>query len=147
MKISFSGGNDPYTFSYSHDGIVQNSITTSLNPYIISTKNEGVYELVSFSDVNELGSVSGSAIVTIIESPEALFTLVSDTLSVINSTTSFSDNSNSGSSTINSWLWNFGDNSFGEIVQNPYHSYDSDPGLYKVSLIVSDMNSLHRYNI
>ena len=86
MKISFSGGNDPYTFSYSHDGIVQNSITTSLNPYIISTKNEGVYELVSFSDVNELGSVSGSAIVTIIESPEALFTLVSDTLSVINST-------------------------------------------------------------
>ena len=138
VKISFSGGNEPYTFTYSHEGIVKNSITTSLNPYIISTKNEGVYELVSFSDVNELGFVSGSAIVTVIESPEASFTLVSDTLSVINSTASFSDNSKTGSSTINSWLWNFGDNSFSEIVQNPYHSYDSDPGVYRVSLIISD---------
>ena len=57
---------------------------------------------------------------------------------MINSTASFSDNSKTGSSTINSWLWNFGDNSFGEIVQNPYHSYDSDPGVYRVSLIISD---------
>ena len=101
VKISFSGS-CAYTFVYSHNGVNQNPITTSVNPYIISTIKEGLYELVSFSDVNEIGWTSGSAMVTLLESPEALFSLISDTLSILNSTALFTDNTVPGSSDLNS---------------------------------------------
>ena len=138
VKISFSGAVPPYTFVYSHNSVSQNSITTSVNPYIISTSKEGIYELVSFSDVNEIGWTSGSAIVTVVESPEALFSLISDTLSVVNSTALFTDNTVPGSSDLNSWLWNFGDNSFEQISQNPEHTFENETGIFEVSLIVTD---------
>ena len=138
VKISFSGAVPPYTFVYSHNSVSQNSITTSVNPYIISTSKEGLYELVSFSDINEIGWISGSAMVTVVESPEALFSLVSDTLSVVNSTAFFTDNTVPGSSDLNSWLWNFGDNSFEQILQNPEHTFENETGIFEVSLIVTD---------
>ena len=94
--------------------------------------------MVSFSDVNEIGGTSGSAMVTVIESPEALFSLISDTLSVVNSTALFTDNTVPGSSDLNSWLWNFGDNSFEQIVQNPEHTFENETGIFEVSLIVTD---------
>ena len=72
VKISFSGGTCLY-FLFILIIVLQNSITTSVNPYIISTKKEGIYELVSFSDVNEIGWTSGSIIVTVVESPELYF--------------------------------------------------------------------------
>ncbi len=138
VKISFSGAVPPYTFVYSHNSVSQNSITTSVNPYIISTSKEGLYELVSFSDVNEIGWTSGSAMVTVVESPEALFSLISDTLSIVNSTALFTDNTVPGSSDLNSWLWNFGDNSFEQILQNPEHTFENETGIFEVSLIVTD---------
>ncbi len=49
-------------------------------------------------------------------------------------TVSFTDNS-SGSS-INSWIWNFGDNQI-DTVQNDTHVYDSS-GVYTVQLKISD---------
>ena len=49
VSISFSGV-PPYTFVYSFNGENKGPFTTSLNPYVIETKMEGIYELVSFSD-------------------------------------------------------------------------------------------------
>ena len=65
ITVSFSAATEPYTFTYAINGISQTSITTSLNPYVISTKKEGIYTLTSFSDANEIGAVSGSGIVNI----------------------------------------------------------------------------------
>ena len=49
--------------------VFQNPITTSVNPYIISTIKEGLYELIF--DVNEIDDFS--SMVTLLESPEAFF--------------------------------------------------------------------------
>ena len=141
VSVSFSGATAPYTFVYSYNGVNQNSITTSLNPYIISTKEVGVYDLVSFSDANEVGEVSGSAIVTVVQAPEALFSLVSDTLSVIYPTAYFTDNTIIGSSNLSSWMWNFGDNTISESIQNPEHTFVDESGIFEVSLIVTDQNN------
>jgi PKD repeat protein len=138
VKISFSASIAPYTFVYSVNGVNQNAIITHLNPYIIETNEQGVYELVSFSDANEVGWFSGSAMVTMVEGPEAFFSLISDTLSVIYPTARFTDNTVVGSSNIISWLWNFGDNTFDETVQNPEHTFENATGIFEVSLIVTD---------
>ena len=35
-------------------------------------------------------------------------------------------------------LWNFGDNSFDQIIQNPEHTFENETGIFEVSLIVTD---------
>ena len=138
VKIYFSAAVSPFTFVYEKDGIQQPSITTTLNPYIISTREEGVYTLLSFSDANEVGWPSGSALVTVINPPTALFNLESDTLSVIYPNANFNDFSIQGDATISDWLWNFGDNTFEEIIQNPTHTFKDSSGIFEVSLIIQD---------
>ena len=138
VNISFNGGVAPYTFTYSIDGIVHPPITTSLNPYVISTDYPGVYQLNDFNDANEIGWVSGSALVTICQGPEALFSMISDTLSIIYPTTTFTDLSISGTYPILSWNWDFGDNTFSSQDQHPTHTFDDTPGVYEVSLILLD---------
>lgn len=44
MEISFTG-NAPWTFVYSIDGVPQDPITTSDNPYILTTSEPGAYEM------------------------------------------------------------------------------------------------------
>jgi gliding motility-associated-like protein len=138
VKISFSGSVSPNTFVYSHNGVNKSPITTNLNPYIISTYESGVYDLVSFSDANEVGWFSGSALVTVLKAPEALFSLISDTLSIIYPNAQFTDNSIIGTANISEWTWSFGDNSFDENVQNPEHVFESETGIFEVSLIIKD---------
>ena len=134
VKISFSGGEPPYNFIYSIDGTNQNPITTSVNPYIVNTYTAGSYSLVSFSDVNETGSISGNALVTIKDAPTANFIGTDDTLTILYPSVSLSDVSEGN---ISSWEWSFGDNTNNEFVQNPYHTYDS-LGIYQISLVVTD---------
>ena len=138
VKIYFSAAVSPFTFVYEKDGIQQPSINTTLNPYIISTREEGVYTLLSFSDANEVGWPSGSALVTVIQPPTALFNLESDTLSIIYPNANFNDFSIQGDGTISDWLWNFGDNTFEEIIQNPTHRFKDSSGIFEVSLIIQD---------
>ena len=136
VEISFNGGSPPYNFTYAINGIQQTSITTSLNPHIIETKEEGVYTLISFSDATDLGAVSGSAIVTILEPPLAIFEPQPDTLSIVYTTTYLLNQSEGD---IQSWLWDFGDNSsLDSISSSPYHTF-SDIGIYQVSLVVKDI--------
>jgi len=137
VQVYFSGGISPYTFVYAINGMNQPSIITTLNPHIIQTNQSGVYTLVSFSDANGSGTISGSALVTVLLSPIASFSASpSDTLSVIFPTTQFIDQSVYN---IVSWDWDFGDGG-GSSMQDPYYTYDNINNIYTIELIVTDIN-------
>ena len=136
VEVSFISGLSPYTFIYAINGITQSSITTNDNPYAILTQQEGVYTLTYFSDANTNGSINGSAIVTVLESPTALFTTSSDTLSVLYPSVQLNDFSIGN---IVAWTWDFGDNTANDYTSSPYHIYPQWPTtVYQVSLIVID---------
>jgi len=134
VSVSFTGFS-PFTFNFAINGIVQSPITTTINPYIINTKIGGNYTLVSYNDANEFGSVSGQAMVTILPQPIALFNAQPDSMTVLFTTTQLVDKSLGN---IITWIWDFGDNSANEFVQNPYHTYEDSIGIYQISLIIYD---------
>ena len=111
------------------------SISTMINPYIISSRNEGEYTLINFSDVNEVGGISGQAFIIVLESPIAQFHPNPDTMNILSSESNFIDDSEGN---IVNWNWNFGDNSIADFSQNPFHYYKDSTGAYTVSLIVED---------
>ena len=136
VKVSFSGGIEPYTFVYAIDGVNQPTpAPTTLNPYIIYTNQAGTYTLVSFSDANEIGSISGSAIVAVNQAPEASFITLTDSLSLLYPTVQLNDVS---TGEIVSWDWDFGDNTSNDYIQNPFHTYEDSVGIYQISMIVAD---------
>jgi len=135
VKIYFSGATPPFTFVYAINGVSQPSTITTLNPYVIYTKEEGVYTLTSFA--NGLGLISGSAFVTIYQAPTALFTTTTDTLSVLFPSVQLNDMSTGN---IVSWQWDFGDNTIQDFTSSPYHTYKDSLGIYQISLIVMDDN-------
>jgi len=137
VLVSFTSGTPPYTFVYAIDGVSQTQISTFDNPHIIKTKQAGIYTLQSFSDDLNVGTIDGSAVITVLESPTADFNAYPDTLTILNTTVSLTDKSATDENLI-SWEWDFGDNSALDNSQNPYHTYSTTTGLYDVSLIVSD---------
>ncbi|MBC8474682.1 MAG: gliding motility-associated C-terminal domain-containing protein, partial [Cryomorphaceae bacterium] len=134
VSVSFIGIS-PFTFVYAINGAMQPSITTTVNPHIIKTKEAGDYSLVFYNDANEFGSLSGQAIVTILTPPIAQFKAQPDSMTVLFTTTQLVDKSLGN---ITAWEWNFGDNTSNEFIQNPYHTYKDSIGMYQISLIVSD---------
>ena len=134
VTVSFNGV-PPFKFSYSLSGIMQTTITTSINPYIIKTKRQGEYVLSSFSDANEIGSFSGQALVSVLQSPVADFSISSDSLSILYTTVHLTDKS---SGNIINWQWDYGDNSSYGQTQNPYHTYQQSSDTYQINLIVTD---------
>ena len=137
VKVYFRGGTAPFTFVYAIDGVTQPPVTpTYLNPYILNTKKEGVYTLLSFSDALSVGVTSGSAKVTVFESPTAFFKISDDTLSILFPSVQLTPD------TVNivSWSWNFGDNTPLSNDANPFHTYPESIGFYQVSLIINDNN-------
>jgi PKD repeat protein len=143
IKFDFNGA-PPFTFAYSIDGDNLNWITSQSTPYYLGTKKQGSYVLEFFNDADGPGSISGSGYVTIVKSPSANFIAFPDTLSILNTTVSLTDNSTPNES-IASWQWDFGDNSGTSTDKNPYYTYVheelSQIKLYSVSLIVTDANS------
>jgi len=139
VSVAFNGAVSPYTFVYAIDGISQPSVTTTINPHIINTKQEGIYTLLSFSDDIAVGWVSGSALVTIRQGPTASFEPQPDSMTIIYTTTQLVDKSLADASVnIVSWNWNFGDNTPTNSARNPYHTYKDSVGIYQISLIVTD---------
>ena len=136
VSVSFSGAS-PFTFNFAIDGIVQPTVITSINPYIIYTNIAGDYTLVSYNDANSFGAVSGSGLVTILENPTAIIHLQSDTLSILYPIAHFMSQSIGN---IISWDWNFGDNTINLYSENISHLYDDSSAIYNVSLIVRDIN-------
>ena len=120
VEVSFASGVPPYTFIYAIDGITESSITTNDNPYYIKPKQEGVYTLTYFSDANISGGINGSAIVTVLESPTAIFTTTSDTLSNLYPYVQLNDISLGN---IVAWKWDFGDGSLINSTSKPDHTF------------------------
>ena len=139
LKVYFRGGNPPFRFVYEINGISQPSVKTSSNPYIINTKQDGFYTLLSFSDSLSQGVTSGSAVVKILQSPTADFEAQPDSMTIIYTTSQMIDKSLSDTG-IATWQWNFGDNSANNFSQNPYHTYPDSIDIYQVSLIIEDKN-------
>jgi gliding motility-associated-like protein len=135
VKVSFSGAIEPFTFVYAINGINQPLITTTVNPHIINTSEQGIYTITSFSDANEIGYTAGSALVTVNTSPEALFTTATDTLKILFPSLELNDIT---SGNIISWNWNFGDNTPNIFVKDPYHTYKDSLGIYQISMIITD---------
>mgnify|MGYP000045900489 CR=1 FL=1 len=143
IQISFNGI-APFTFVYSINGTNQPSITTSLNPYIIQSSQEGTYSLVSYSDAVSAGTVSGNAMITLYQAPTAIISTITDTINAIDPSLQFSSSSVGN---IIEQNWNYGDNSPSEITNNPIHTFPlNSEGLgiastYQVSLIITDDNN------
>jgi len=141
LVVSFTG-TAPFTFSYAIDGVVQPQVLpTQDDVFIISTKIAGVYTLNQFNDALSIGTIDGSALVTVLESPTAVIHLASDTLSTIYPVADFVSHS---IGTHLSWDWNFGDNSANSNEENPQHLYPLNVdglgilGIYEISLIITD---------
>jgi gliding motility-associated-like protein len=138
VKIYFSGATPPFTFVYAINGVSQPSITTTINPYVIYTNEEGIYTLTSFA--NGLGLISGSALVTIYQAPVAKFHPNPDTLTILYTTTTMIDESVANTSLV-SWYWSFGDGIGISTDTNPTYTYEqiySEINRYQVDLIVVD---------
>jgi len=143
VRVSFNGIS-PFTFVYSINGVPQSPIMTDLNPYIIETKEGGTYSLVSYSDANDFGVISGQGLVTVLNSPIADFHAFPDTLTILYTTVTLTDESSPKDHLI-SWQWDFGDNLGTSNDSNTIYTYMheelSQIKLYEVSLIVTDDNS------
>jgi len=137
VSVSFSGATPPFTFVYAINGVNQPSITTTINPSIINTSESGTYTLQNFNDAILVGIVSGSAIVTVLESPTAIIHLASDTLSVIYPIANFVSQSIGD---IVAWDWNFGDNTSNINTENISHEYSHFSAIYQAALIIQDIN-------
>ena len=136
VNVAFSGSS-PFTFNFTINGVLQPSITTTINPYIIYTKAAGNYSLVSYNDANEFGSTNGQAIVTVLKPPNAEFDVQPDSTTILFPNAQMIDRSLGN---IFSWEWDFGDNTSNKYIQNPFHSYIDSIGIYQISLIIYDEN-------
>ena len=134
VLVSFSGV-APYTFIYKINGVSQPPVTTSVNPHIIKTNDAGSYSLQSFSDANEVGGVSGQALVTVLVSPVAGFEPQPDSMTILYTTTQCVDRSIGD---VINWEWSFGDNTASSYTQNPYHTYPDSIATYQISLMITD---------
>lgn len=132
VSVAFTGI-APYTFNYSVNGVVQDEITTTNNPYTIETNEDGVYNLISFSDAVEQGGLSGQAFVTIQDAPVADFQLSPNETSIIYTTIKMIDKSTNNT---NSWQWDFGDNLGYSTAQNPSYTYPEEVSQHQIFLKV-----------
>jgi hypothetical protein len=143
IEIGFIGI-PPFAFVYAIDDINQSIIQNiSDNPYFLSASNQGIYTITAFNDAVSVGSFNGSAIVSVLESPTAIFSADADTLSVLYPISGYNDVSLGNISTT---IWIFGDDKSYHFSQTAYHVYLSDstglgiPAIYQDSLIVIDVN-------
>ena len=143
VSVSFNGS-APFTFVYSINGVNKAAIVTSTNPFSISSDIAGNYDLISFSDAISVGTISGGAIITILQAPTAVISNITDTIHAIDPSLQFT--SISVGNIINQ-TWNYGDNSGDEIIDDPIHNFPLNTAAlgvsstYQISLIVEDVNS------
>lgn len=71
MPINFTG-DAPWSFSYSLDGIYQNTIfNTSSNPYLLNISSPGIYRVYNLSDSTCDGTSSGQTLLEVYDLPTA----------------------------------------------------------------------------
>jgi len=143
--VNFSG-QAPFSFTFAINGVIQPQLAQLQDDvFIISTKVGGVYTLTQFNDNINVGTTDGSVIVNVLESPTAIISSVSDTLSVLSPEVNYNSGNSIGNFNALSYHWIFGDGYFGgsEKVTHKY-PIDSDGlgiiAVYQDLLIVTDLN-------
>lgn len=127
VQFTDQSSNNPSSWSWTFEGGLPNT-STEQNPVILY-ENEGEFD-VTLTVTNESGSntITFEDYIQVQSAPIANFTY-----SVNGNTVLFT---NTSSGTIDSYSWNFGDNS-SSIEENPVHTYLED-GTYEVFLTVSN---------
>lgn len=112
--------------------------STLQNPLIIY-QNPGIYtvQLIT-TNGTESDTLTRKQYLHIFNEPQALFSLQTEASGCQGSSFTFQNESVPGDTTINSYTWDFGDNTL-EQTQSPSHSY-SDAGTYSVTLFITDNN-------
>jgi len=136
VYFQFSGIS-PHTFVYAINGVNQPPITSVYNVYSISTSIAGTYVLHSYNDSISPGTVSGSALVTVVQSPIAHCIANPDSVSVLSPTTTLYDLSIGN---ISYWMWFiFINDSLVAEEQNSIITFPQwPPAVYQVYLMVED---------
>lgn len=144
VTFTAASGTSPYTFTYTINSGAQQTITAiagnSISLNVPTTVSDTFnYVLISVSDASLTSCSqlqSDTAIIIVNPSPVANFGLEEVCL---NQSISFSDSTMVSVNTINTWQWNFGDNSALVTLQNPVHMYTTD-STYTVTLVATSTN-------
>ncbi len=141
--ITFTGasGSPPYTFTYKIDSGSPQTITTLSGNSIAIPASTTVSDTFNYILISVLDSSAtacsqlqpDTATVIVHPLPVAAFGLEEV---CFNETVQFSDSSTVFNTSINSWQWDFGDNTTVNTTQNPSHTYAS-AGTFTVSLITT----------
>lgn len=144
--ITFTGaaGTAPYTFTYTLNGGSNQTITTIAGNSIVISVPTAVpdtfsYVLVSVQDASPTNCTQlqpDTATIIVNPLPVADFA-VNDVC--LNQSSIFNDSSTISAGTIDAWLWDFGNSSPMETIQNPVHTYSAH-GTYNISLTVTSDN-------
>lgn len=144
VKVSFNG-TPPFECVYAINGTNQSPpINTFEKEYLILSSQEGTYSLVSYSANGSAGTVSGNAMITILQAPTAIISTITDTISILDPSLHFTSNSVGD---IKVQVWNYGYDNLFDTIYNPTHTFPLDSqGLgidatYTVALIVIDDNN------
>ncbi len=130
-------GNFPFSLVYSIDQVINNNIVEiKSNASYIATSQEGLYEVVTLTDINGCVNTSDDEIlIDVLNTPIASFDyLVSDN-DIFQSQISFKNNSMFA----NNYSWYFGDPPFNGVsyFENPTYNYNL-PGYYDVTLVAEN---------
>ncbi len=128
----------PYSYHWSFGTGVPADTSDVKNPVFAysSAPGAGGYA-VSLTATNRFGCVSTvktQNVTTVYNKPTALIANTSDKKACVGSNASFFDASSGTGQTVNSWYWNFGDNTT-STQQNPQHIYSTNT-FYTVKLVI-----------
>jgi len=122
IQLNVSGGNSPYSFSWSNSSSAQNATNLSAGNYTVNITDQ--------TGCTASNSYSISQPPTVVSA----FTVTKDTIDLTFNDTARFINASQGASQL---YWNFGDATGADGTINPAHSY-SNTGKYNVRLIASN---------
>jgi|GEM_PF-454396 len=128
------------SWNFGDPGSGPNNTSTAYSPYHTFTgAGSFIVKMKAYNSDNCVDSVYRE--ITVYKAPEPLFSYRS---TLCNDTIQFTDSTQiTGSGTIQSWSWNFGDPSSPDntsALQNPSHRYAS-PGIYTVTLVMTSSHN------
>ncbi len=146
VTLTGTGGTSPYTFTYRRNGVLQPTVISTGNTFVITVPTTVAttytYELVSVTDASSTlcsQAQTGMAAVVINPLPTATFNTIAPLCATRQ--VDFVNTSVPNVGSISSWQWNFGDASPVVTINAPAspnvsHVYTT-PNTYNVSLVVT----------
>ena len=136
--ILFSlSGNFPFSLVYSINQVInENILEISSNTSFLATSQEGLYEIITLSDINGcVNSSDDEILIDVLNTPITKFDYVINDNDIFQSQVSFINNSQFS----NNFTWYFGDPPFNGVshLENPIYTYN-EPGYYDVTLVAEN---------